>query len=283
MSVPLIEFILDLLKNEDAQKDFGSNPHGYLESAGLSDLCGPDVKAALPFVKDAGLVKPTHGDDDDDHKAPEHDDRDGHGGHGGDDDDVEGAIRYLKHITQNYTYVSKDDHSVDLDNSVNQYIWNKGELELEQHFDNDPTIASGDGAVAAGDDIEGTVTTGNNNTVVSGDGNVVGDGNAVGEDNNVANGANSAAGNGNVTGGTFGDGATVATTGGEADSSTNDSYNDNSDNSVENEDSYNDNSDHSVTIDDSGNTTRDSYNDESVEQEGLVNVNDTKVDVEVDA
>jgi hypothetical protein len=290
MSVSLIQFLLRLLGDEDAQKDFADDPEGALKDAGLDGICGADIAAAAPLVADDRSVH-LRGDGPDHGVAaatpPVHP--------GPGETEIDVVVKQIQHITKNY--VTKDDHSID--NSVKQSIWNSGELELHQVFDNDPTVANGDGSVAAGDDIEGTVTTGNHNTVVSGDENVVGDGNAVGEDNLVNNGDNNATGDGNVTG-EFGDGAQVATNGGEiensiddsfnTDKSTNDSYNKEIEDSfnTKTEDSYNDNSDNrdqsstdnretSVEIEEESTTIRDSYNDESVEQEGLVNVNDTEV------
>jgi hypothetical protein len=275
----IIEFLIKLLKDEGEQQKFQENPTGYLETAGLSDVCAADFKEAVPFVADGGHVKPAHADDDDDHER-EHEPS-VHPANG--ETEVEVAVKYLKYITKNYTY---NDNDVTYDNSFKQSIWNEGELELEQHFDNDQTIASGDGSVAAGDDIKGTVTTGNHNTVVSGDENVVGDGNAVGEgnnvangdgsaageDNNVANGDNSAAGKGAVAG-TFGDGANVATTGGEVDDSEKTEVDVDIEDSFKTYDSHDDESVH----------IKDSYNEEeSVTQKGFANVNDSKIDVDVE-
>jgi hypothetical protein len=276
MPQSLIQFLLDLLKDEDAQKEFEQSPATYLQQAGFDDLCGADVKAALPFVADVKGVKAAE-DDDDDHHAPSV-----HPANG--ESELEVAIKYLKYVTNKYTYVNEDNDTYD--NSVDQSIWNSGELELKQYFDNDQTVAAGDGSVAAGDDIKGTVTTGNNNTVVSGDENLVGDGNAVGEgnnvangdgsaageDNNVANGDNSAAGKGAVAG-TFGDGANVATTGGEVDDS------EKTEVDVDIEDSYKTYESH----DDESVHIKDSYNEEeSVTQKGFANVNDSKIDVDVE-
>jgi hypothetical protein len=208
MSTSLWQFILDLLRDKDAQEAFESNPHAALAAAGLDDLCGADVAAAAPLVLDSSAVRPSHDGDDGHHQPPS-------SVPGPGETELDVVIKHIAYITKNYTTNDNDS----FDNSVNQSIWNSGELELDQVFDNDPTVAYGDGSVAAGDDVEGTVTTGNHNTVVSGDDNTVGDGNVDGNNNDVANGDGSVAGDGNV-GGTFGDGAAVATNGSSADSST---------------------------------------------------------------
>ena len=85
-------------------------------------------------------------------------------------------MQQIHTIPNNYTYSSVDDRDTIVDQSVNQNIWAKG--DVKQSFD-DSVIASGDGAIAAGDDVDDAIT---------GDGNVVGDGNVTGN------------GDGNVTG-----------------------------------------------------------------------------------
>ncbi len=45
-----------------------------------------------------------------------------------------------------------DDRDTITDQSVNQNIWAEG--DVEQWFDNDSVVASGDRAVAAGDDVD---------------------------------------------------------------------------------------------------------------------------------
>jgi hypothetical protein len=158
---------------------------------------------------------------------------------------------------------------------VNQNI-DTGGGDFDQNIDIDPTIASGDGAVAAGDDIE-------DSNVVTGDGNVVGEDNVVGnegivgdnnqavigDDNNTSFGegdANSAEIDGNVdvgSGGAFSVGGDAS--GNDADTNIQDSFNTTEDNdtttTTEFQDSFNQDNDSSseYSDDDTTTTTTDSH------------------------
>ncbi|NMH98939.1 IniB N-terminal domain-containing protein [Pseudonocardia acidicola] len=268
----LLEFILHLLNDEGAREHFSADPYGELAEHGLEDLSAEDVHDALVLIQDSHTASFDRSYDTG-HNAiatgsfhlppvPVHAGPESH----------KAAVEYLNtYITNNYV----DDRDTIVDNSINQNIDNRGGY-FEQDIDVDSVVASGDGAVAAGGDIEdSTITTGN--------GNVVGDGNHVvnGHDNTTAFGrgdATSTEVGGDVN---LGDGAAFASGGGavvhNTDNSTNDSFNDFSDNSTN--DSFNDHSDYSVEdsfnvdIDES---TNDSYNDNSansVEDSGNTAVN----------
>jgi hypothetical protein len=178
----LLEFILDLLKDPNAAAQFNEHPQETLHANGFDGLCAADVHEALPLVVDA---------------AQQNGDFERSLAGGGPSGSVtqsgapalpgtgglEGAIHNIQYLTDNYSYA--DSHNTVLDNSVNQNIWAQG--DVHQTFDNSPVVASGAGAVAAGGDIKGTVTTGDHNVV--GNGNAVGNGDAVGEGNDVNNGS----------------------------------------------------------------------------------------------
>ena len=100
-------------------------------------------------------------------------------------DHHESAAHYLDHyITNNYTTIIE--HNTNIDDSVHQNIDTHGG-DFHQVIDNDPVVASGDGAVASGGDIQGS-------TVTTGSGNVVGDDNhaTTGDDNTTAFGSGDA-------------------------------------------------------------------------------------------
>lgn len=291
-TLSLLEFIRELLFNDELRQDFADNPEGTLADHGLENLSPDDVHDALVLVEDnqtadfsrdyntggntvASFTPPPpvvhHADGGDSHQQ---------------------AVEYLNtYVTNNFTTI--DDRDTITDNSINQQIDNRGGV-FDQDIDIDSVVASGDGAVAAGDDIEdSTIVTGDDNQV--GDGNVRGDGNLVGDDNDgnlVGDGDGNVVGDDNqaVTGDdnttSFGDGdATSVDVGGDfsadngssiaiggdstvdnSDNSTNDSFNDNSNNSTN--DSFNTDTDVDVDIDDSfqdntDNSVEDSGNDNS--------------------
>jgi hypothetical protein len=275
----LLDLLLELLRDGGEAEKFADAPDEYLKSKGLDGICADDVKDAAPLVLDyapvafkgsfdrtydTGFRGKDKDDDDDKHgfkhrdRDDKHDDRD--------EDDKDDAVKEIHNILNNYSYTSIDDRDNIVDQSVNQQIYNKG--LLYQNFDNDSVIASGDGAVAAGGDVYGAAT---------GDGSI-----AAGRDNygdvNTANGDYSVAGNGNEVGNTEIDVEIEDSFQDNSDNSINDSYN--TDNSVEVEDSFN----KELEVEDSFNKeveVEDSFNKE-VEVEDSFNKEKTEIDVDVE-
>jgi hypothetical protein len=183
-STSLLDLLLNLFRDPEAMAAFKDDPNGYLAPCG--DISPDDVRDALVLLDDnqdasfdreynTGASHTSgHGHVPPPPPAPEK--------HDG-ESDHEAAVRYLNtYVTNNYV----DDRDTIIDNSVNQQI-DTGGGDFDQDIDIDSTAATGDGAVAAGDDIEDSnIVTGDDNQV--GDGNVSGDGNVVGDDNNVVNG-----------------------------------------------------------------------------------------------
>jgi hypothetical protein len=172
-STSLIDLIMSLLKDPAQRAAFSDDPQGFLASCG--DISPEDVKDAIDLA----------------------DDRDSHQGgnhihvppaphphpHPG-ESDHDAAVRYLNtYVTNNY---SIDDRDTNVDNSIHQNIDNR-DGHFDQDIHNTTTTNSGDGAVVAGDDIDGsTIATGGHNQI--GNGNVQGENNVVGDHNNVASG-----------------------------------------------------------------------------------------------
>jgi hypothetical protein len=225
----LLDFILNLLKDPQAQAEFKANPQAVLAANGLTGVCAADIHETLPLVTDNRAVELSSS-----HAAPPS------VAPAAGESDTHAAIRYLSYITNTYTY---DDHSTAIDESVHQNIWAAG--DVTQTFDNSNVVSAGQGSVAAGGSIAGTVTTGPGDAVgsgaaagtgnVTGSGNAVGDGNAAGTGNAVANGDGSTIGNGNTVAngdhavqgdgnvqGTVSGNSQVGTTGGTAGSDSSD-------------------------------------------------------------
>jgi hypothetical protein len=277
----LLDFILNLLKDPQAQAEFKTNPQAVLAANGLTGVCAADIHETLPLVTDHRAVELTSSSHT---AAPSATPAAGEG-------DTHAAVRYLSYITNTYTYT--DDHSTAIDESVHQNIWAAG--DVTQTFDNSNVVSAGQGSVAAGGSIAGTVTTGNGDAVgsgaaagtgnVTGSGNALGDGSAAGTGNAVANGDGSTIGNGNevangdhaVQGdgnvqGTVSGNSQVGTTGGAAGSDSSDhsvhdsgnsdlqSYGSGATNTLGNDNTSaaatnSGNSSDSHTVSDSGNTT----------------------------
>jgi hypothetical protein len=275
-STSLLEVILNLLKNPSELAAFQQDPESYLDACGAGDITPADIHDALVLADDQD------GDFSRDHHT---------GGnhiqlppvppvphpHPG-ESDHEAAVRYLNtYVTNNYV----DDRDTVVDHSINQQI-DTGGGDFDQDVDVHSVVASGDGAVAAGDDIrDSTITTGDDNQV--GDGNLSGDHNVVGNDNEAVTGDHNTTsfGSGNATstevdgdvevgeGGAFASGGDATVD--NSDNSLNDVGNTSTDNSIN--DSFQDSSDNSV--DDSGNSSLDTSIDDSGNDNSQTDVDDS--------
>jgi hypothetical protein len=243
----LLDFLRSLIFDDEAREAFQENPEQALDDAGLGHLSAEDVSDALTMMhddsQDADFSREFNsGGNEINVAAPapvEHHD----------DGDSESAVEYInKYITNNYV----DDRDTNIDNSTNiQADTDGGDFNAD--IDVDSTVASGDGAVAAGDDIEdSTITTGDDNTV--GDNNIEGNGNtSISGDGNAA-----VIGDHNTTG--FGDGD-VSSTNVDGPISVDDgsSFAIGGDSSVDSRDQ----SDDDVNVDNSDNSVEDSGNTET--------------------
>jgi len=169
----LLDWILSLLRDPEARAGFLADPNGYASDHGFDHLSSADVYDALCLASDDSDHYSNHGTH---YPAPKHYDN---------NDDHDGGSHYLRnYITNNYTTI--EEHNTEIDNSVHQNI-DTGGGDFHQVIDNDPVVASGDGAVAAGGDIR-------DSTLTSGDGNVIGDNNqaVTGDHNTTAFGSGDA-------------------------------------------------------------------------------------------
>lgn len=151
----LISFILSLLRDPDAAAEFHAAPEAAMAAGGVSDACLADVKSVAPIIIDRHDVHPVTPVN----PPPEPPDE---------------VIKEITRIINQFTTI--DNRSTIVDQSTNQNIWTDGG-DVTQIFDQSAVVASGDEAVAAGDDA----MVDNSSTDVS-----VGDvsiGNSTGSDN----------------------------------------------------------------------------------------------------
>ena len=134
----LIEFLMNLLRDKDAQAEFVADPDGMLARHGLEGLCGQDVRDVAPMVADHAAVYVKQGGY---HASPDHDDD---------------PVRAIKHITEhyevkntvvnptdeyNYTYVDDRDTNVNLNVDDRDTIVNVDDRDsTEINADGDVTI-----------------------------------------------------------------------------------------------------------------------------------------------
>ena len=163
MATSLLDWIADLLRDSDARESFFDHPDRYANDHGFSNLSPADVRDSLHLLAEDGFPSPKHFN---------------HGDH------QDGAHYLRSYFHENRAFI--DNRDTDLDNRIHQDIdtggrgrdhdgdhdFNRGfdrhGGDFTQHIDNDPVVASGDHAVAAGGDIQ-------NSFITSGRGNVVGD------------------------------------------------------------------------------------------------------------
>lgn len=141
----LIEFILSLLRDPDTAAEFDDDPRGALAARGLSNVSAADVCAVAPVVIDRPMVLASASPPNGTHST-------------------DPVVRQIQDIVQNFQWV--DDRDTVVDQSVNQNIWADG--DVTQVFDQDATIASGDDAIAAGDDVQIDQSEDNSTTITAG-------------------------------------------------------------------------------------------------------------------
>jgi hypothetical protein len=167
----LIEFLLDMLRDEQTQADFARDPNATLAARGLSDVTAQDVRDVQPMLDDLGGVHRLA------HDAGEH--AGGHAQHGGVEHGGSGrlpvhesphdVVREIHHVTHEYavarpvTHVTQEYKSYNsftefrtTDNSVHA---SDGSTVVQNSFnqDNDGVDNKGgviqDGSTVAGDDM----------------------------------------------------------------------------------------------------------------------------------
>jgi hypothetical protein len=178
----LIEFLMNLLRDEAAQVEFERDPQGMLARHGLDGLCGQDVRDVQPLLADHVAVHVRNG---------------GYAPSSHHDDD---PVREISHITEhyevrnvvvddsdeyNFTYVDDRDTIVNVDDRDTTVIHADGDVTIEDSFnqDNDVNVIEdsfnqdNDGvdnkggtiedSTVAGEDIEDSLNS-DDDTVVDG-------------------------------------------------------------------------------------------------------------------
>ncbi len=221
----LLDFLMSLLQDDEAQAEFERDPQGVLARNGLDGVCGQDVRDVAPMVADHPAVYPASGGSDGGgtsryhHQADEHDD----------------PVREINHIQQSYdvdqTVINNeynlnyhDDRTyIDIDDRDYVNIEAEGDVTINDSFNSDNSVTI----------IEDSYNQDNDG--VDNKGGVIDDSTAAGDD---------MAESGNDT-------ETTTVSDSQNDNSANDSHNDTS---TTVNDSANDNS---VDVVDSGNESDD--------------------------
>jgi hypothetical protein len=193
-NLSILEFLQKMIDDVGLRDWFADEPQAALSHYGLRDVSAEDVRDAIVLADDSQTADFSRSVDNGFHgtvgAAAAHHASHSEGGHS------EGHREAVEHLSRYVTNNFVDDRDTDVDDSVNQQIRTHGG-DVDQDIETHSTVASGDGAVAAGDDIrDSTITSGDDNQV--GFGNIRGDNNVQGDNNHLVHG------DGNTT--AFGDG-----------------------------------------------------------------------------
>ena len=134
----LIAFIMSLLRDPAAVEEFDAAPKAALASNGLQDACVADVQAVKPVIVDNPTVMVKHAPPPPPPPPPP-------SGY----DPADEVIKEIRNIVNQFTTI--DARTTIVDQSTNQNIWTNGG-DVTQIFDQEAVVASGDEAIAAGDD-----------------------------------------------------------------------------------------------------------------------------------
>ncbi len=123
----LLDFILNMLKDPQAQAEFRASPGQVLAANGLTGVCAADIHETLPLVTDNRFVELTSSHAVSPPVVP-----------AAGDSGIHGAIQYLHHITHTYRYDDHGAHGHDLGH-VN--IWAVG--DATRTFDDSHVVTGG--------------------------------------------------------------------------------------------------------------------------------------------
>jgi hypothetical protein len=191
MAKSLLDMLKDLIFDDGERAAFTENPQHYMTTNGITEATGHDVAEAMLLVCDTlpPDVALRYGAYTGGSTNVANTGANVRGGTAvvqvppppspaplPGETDFEAAVRQISYVTNvaNNTYTDDrdltqiDDRDTSVDSSINQRITALG--DVNQSFDNDTAVASGDGAVAAGRDIDvGNLNTGTNSGVMARD------------------------------------------------------------------------------------------------------------------
>ena len=165
----LIDFLLDMLRDDATQAEFARDPSGTLAARGLADVTAQDVRDVQPMLADVGGVQRVVHDTGGHGAVRHHAGHDG-GGHGGGAD----VVREIHQVTREFVASRPITHVTQEHNTYNSFT----------EFRTDNSVHAGDGATVVqnsynqdNDGVDNKGGTIEESTV--GGGNVSGSGNEV--------------------------------------------------------------------------------------------------------
>ncbi len=136
----LLDFLMSLLRDEDAAQEFERDPQGVLARNGLDGVCGQDVRDVTPMLADHdGVSHRSHDDDGGGYSTRSYYGK-------GDDDDPVRAIQYVKNnyevdndVVVNNSYNTYNDYDLTYVDDSNTIIDDRDTVVLGDYEDNSTT------------------------------------------------------------------------------------------------------------------------------------------------
>jgi hypothetical protein len=132
----LIEFLLDMLRDEATQAEFARDPSATLAARGLAGVTAQDIRDVQPMLADVDGVQCVAGDGPGEHGGRLHGGS-GHHGSGAHHD----AVREIHHVTREYTVTRPEVTNVTQEYTYNSYT----------EFSTDNSVHASDGSTVIQD------------------------------------------------------------------------------------------------------------------------------------
>jgi hypothetical protein len=132
----LIEFLLDMLRDEATQAEFARDPSATLAARGLAGVTAQDIRDVQPMLADVDGVQCVAGDGPAEHGGRLHGGS-GHHGSGGHHD----VVREIHHVTREYTVTRPEVTNVTQEYTYNSYT----------EFSTDNSVHASDGSTVIQD------------------------------------------------------------------------------------------------------------------------------------
>lgn len=163
MATSLLDWIMTLMKDTEAREAFQADPKGAMSAAGMSSICGSDIRDARPFLLDNPSVKQVRPYEPAEAKEPA--------------DQIREIVDNHKITESREEYVAREAGGPEIEDSYHKRVDESYNRSSADRFSDDDDVtgpASGPKSTAAD---QGGSTVGNDQSSIGGERHVVGNGN----------------------------------------------------------------------------------------------------------
>jgi hypothetical protein len=170
MATSLLDWIMTLMKDTEAREAFQADPKGAMSAAGMSSICGSDIRDARPFLLDNPSVKQVRPYEPAEAKEPA--------------DQIRQIVENHKFADSGPDHVAREDYVAhhasggpEIEDSYHKRVDESYNRSSADRFSDDDDVtgpASGPKSAAAD---QGGSTVGNNQSSIGGEKHVIGDNN----------------------------------------------------------------------------------------------------------